>query len=212
MRRLARHRACFHATAASGPGVDEYGTLATVRSNWQENFSQIAPYLERTMPRTINAAIESYVRRFLEEHKQLFEQRVAAGRVRDGHGDLHAASICVEARRFLLFDCIEFAPRFRCADVAAEVAFLAMDFAHRGRADLAEAFVNTYVRASGDENLMRLLDFYRCYRAFVRGKVLSLRLSQSIRRQKTYDVWKPTLAPTSIWRGPTRAAWNRRPS
>jgi len=129
--------------------------------------------------RAISSAIKTYVQRFVEEHAQLFEQRVAAGRVRDGHGDLHAASICVEGRRLQLFDCIEFTPRYRCADVAAEVAFLAMDLAHRGRTDLVTAFVDGYVRASGDQNLARLLDFYRCYRAFVRGKVLSLSLSQS---------------------------------
>jgi aminoglycoside phosphotransferase family enzyme len=63
--------------------------------------------------------------------------------------------------------------------VAAEVAFLAMELAHRGRTDLAAAFVEAYVRASDDQDLTRLIDFYRCYRAFVRGKVLSLRLSQS---------------------------------
>ena len=76
------------------------------------------------------------------------------------------------------FDCLEFAARFRCADVAAEVAFLAMDLDHHGRADLAGAFVEAYVRASGDADLPRLLDFYACYRAYVRGKVLGLRLRQ----------------------------------
>jgi predicted kinase len=62
--------------------------------------------------------------------------------------------------------------------VAAEVAFLAMDLDHYGRADLAAAFVEAYVRASGDADLPRLLDFYTCYRAYVRGKVLGLRLGQ----------------------------------
>jgi aminoglycoside phosphotransferase family enzyme len=62
--------------------------------------------------------------------------------VRDGHGDLHAASICVEGSSLHLFDCIEFNTQFRCADVAAEVAFLAMDLDHYGRHDLATAFVD----------------------------------------------------------------------
>src|SRR5438094_8162913 len=53
-----------------------------------------------------------------------------------------------------------------------------MDLEHTGRADLAWAFVNAYVRASGDAELWRLLDFYVCYRAYVRGKVRSLRLAQ----------------------------------
>jgi predicted kinase len=78
-----------------------------------------------------------------------------------------------------LFDSLQFAPRFRCADVAAEVAFLAMDFEHYSRADLASAFVDAYVRVSGDAELTELLDFYACYRAYVRGKVRTFRLAQA---------------------------------
>jgi hypothetical protein len=101
---------------------------------------------------------------------------VATGRIRDGHGDLHANSVCLMGRRLYLFDCIEFNARFRCADVAAEVAFLAMDLDHLGRADLAHAFVSAYVRCARDS---QLLDFYKCYRAYVRGKVLSFRLDDT---------------------------------
>ena len=53
-----------------------------------------------------------------------------------------------------------------------------MDLGHAGRADLAHAFINAYVRASGDGQLRALLDFYKCYRAYVRGKVLSFRLDE----------------------------------
>lgn len=83
-----------------------------------------------------------------------------------------------EGSRLHLFDCIEFNVRFRCADVAAEVAFLAMDLDHYARPDLASAFVEAYVGDSGDAELRVLLDFYRCYRAYVRGKVASLRLAE----------------------------------
>jgi predicted kinase len=79
-------------------------------------------------------------------------------------------------RRLYLFDCVEFSARFRCADVAAEVAFLAMDLDHLGHAHLSWEFVDAYVRATGDVGLLPLLDFYKCYRAYVRGKVLSFRL------------------------------------
>jgi predicted kinase len=53
-----------------------------------------------------------------------------------------------------------------------------MDLEHLGRADLSAAFVNEYIRASGDRELPMLLDFYKCYRAFVRGKVLGFRLAE----------------------------------
>jgi aminoglycoside phosphotransferase family enzyme/predicted kinase len=178
VRRIARQLAEFHAEAATGAGVDEYGSIATITANWDENFSQTARFVGATIAPSSHAKIADFVARFLSEHRDLFAQRVAEGRIREGHGDLHAASICVEPRRIRLFDCLEFEPRFRCSDVAAEVAFLAMDLDHNGRADLAAEFVDEYVRRSGDEGLRNLLELYTCYRAYVRGKVECLRLDQ----------------------------------
>lgn len=127
--------------------------------------------------------------------------------MRDGHGDLHAASVCIADGQIVLFDSLQFAPRYRCADLASEVAFLAMDFEYHGRGDLAWAFVDSYVRASGDDELPSLLDFYMCYRAYVRGKVHSLRLAQTercpaVNRQRS----SPSRAGILTWRGRTRAA------
>jgi aminoglycoside phosphotransferase family enzyme/predicted kinase len=173
MQRLARRLAEFHATAATGAGVDAYGTVETLRANWDENFSQAA----MLQPNKLQA-IRAYVDHFLAQHADLLQRRVLSGRIRDGHGDLHAGSVCCTRRRLYLFDCIEFNARFRCADVAAEVAFLAMDLEHLGRADLASAFVDAYIRYSRDRELPLLLDFYKCYRAFVRGKVLTFQVDQ----------------------------------
>jgi aminoglycoside phosphotransferase family enzyme/predicted kinase len=176
VRSIARRIARFHAHAATGADVDEYGSLVTVRENWEENFAQMAPFVDRIIPATVNQSIAAFVERFLREQAAVLERRVARGRIREGHGDLHAASICVVDGRPRFFDCLEFNARFRCADVAAEVAFLAMDFAHYGRADLAQVFVDSYIQESGDDEVAHLLDFYACYRAYVRGKVRCLRL------------------------------------
>jgi aminoglycoside phosphotransferase family enzyme len=69
-----------------------------------------------------------------------------------------------------IYDCIEFNDRFRYCDVASEIAFLAMDLDHFGRADLSHSFVEKYVQLSGDKGLNELIKFYKCYRAYVRGK------------------------------------------
>jgi aminoglycoside phosphotransferase family enzyme len=179
VRRIARRLTAFHGSAATGPGVDEYGRLPTIRANWEENFAQMTRFIGRTIPADAHARIRDFVERFLADNRELFERRVAEGRIREGHGDLHAGNVCIERRRVHLFDRLELAPRFRCADVAAEVAFLAMDLDRYGRADLAADFVDEYVRRSGDETLRTLLDFYTCYRAYVRGKVVSLRLDEA---------------------------------
>lgn len=179
VRRIARVMARFHATAATGPGVDEHGGHDTLTANWDENFSQCEPYVDQSVPAAEFRLIRAYVTETLRTRRALFERRVKSGRIRDGHGDLHARSICIDGRNLVIFDCIEFADRYRCADVAAEVAFLAMDLDHYGRPDLGWAFVDEYVRRSGDRELLELLDFYKCYRAVVRGKVLSLRLAEA---------------------------------
>jgi aminoglycoside phosphotransferase family enzyme len=46
-----------------------------------------------------------------------------------------------------------------------------MDLDHYGRADLSARFVDAYVKMSRDDDLRRLLNYYKCYRAYVRGKV-----------------------------------------
>ena len=175
---IARQLARFHESVLTGGNVSGHGSLTAVRRNWAENFQQTRPYRGRSLSPEIGDDVQRYVSRFLRRNGDLIGQRVATGRIRDGHGDLHAGSVCVADGRVYLFDCLEFCDRFRCADVAAEVAFLAMDLDQHGRPDLSAAFCAAYVAHSRDDDLWRLLDFYKCYRAFVRGKVLSFRLDE----------------------------------
>lgn len=172
---VAAKVAAFHAAAETGGEIDEMGSIETIRYNHDENFEQTAPYVGRTIARSRYAFLKDWVHRFLEKEQPLFEKRVADHRIRDCHGDLHAEHICL-ADGIVIFDCIEFNKRFRFGDVAAEAAFLAMDLDYNGYPGHARAFVEAYVRHSGDGDVWRLLDFYRCYYAYVRGKVTSFRL------------------------------------
>jgi aminoglycoside phosphotransferase family enzyme len=52
-----------------------------------------------------------------------------------------------------------------------------MDLDFKGRRDLSKFFVEKYVEYSGDKELEKLLRFYKCYRAYVRGKVTSFKLN-----------------------------------
>jgi predicted kinase len=54
-----------------------------------------------------------------------------------------------------------------------------MDLDRLGFAAEVHVFVRAYVEASGDTTLYRVLDFYRCYRAYVRGKVRSFLLQDA---------------------------------
>ena len=172
---VAAKVAAFHAAAETGGEIDEIGGIETIRFNHDENFEQTAKYVGLTIARERYDFLRAWVRRFLERERPLFEKRVADHRIRDCHGDLHAEHICL-ADGIVIFDCIEFNKRFRYGDVAAEAAFLAMDLDYNGYPEHARAFVEAYVRHSGDGDVLRLLDFYRCYYATVRGKVISFRL------------------------------------
>jgi len=76
----------------------------------------------------------------------------------------------------LIIDCIEFNERFRIIDVANEIAFLCMDLDYNGFGNFSEYFAEKYAEISDDPELFKLLNFYKIYRAYVRGKVTSFLL------------------------------------
>lgn len=165
----------FHQKAETSASISAFGSLDTITENTEENFSQTEKYIEHTVSRKRYDNIKSYTHRFVEKNSLLFQKRVVDGRIRDCHGDLHAAHICF-CDGICIYDCIEFNDRFRYGDVTSEVAFLAMDLDHYGRTDLSRCFIDAYVTRSQDREMMALLNFYRCYRAYVRGKVESFKL------------------------------------
>jgi len=168
--RVAAILAAFHREAATGGDIDRFGGIETVARNTGENFTQTEKYIGITVSPETHQRISTWNENFIKTNESLFHKRVAEGRIRDCHGDLHAAHICFD-NDICIYDCIEFNDRFRYCDVASEVAFLAMDLDHYSRANLAGSFINAYVKESDDEELKELLNFYKCYRACVRGKV-----------------------------------------
>ena len=178
MDRVAERLSGFHKAARRGPDVDEYGSPDVIRDNWEENFIQTAPYVGRTITESEFDRIRAWINRWMEASGELLRSRVHEGWICDGHGDVRSESVCV-TDGICIFDCIEFNERFRCCDAASEAAFLATDLDARGRPDLGYYFSARYQALTGDRQLFALLPFYRCYRAYVRGKVLSFRLDEA---------------------------------
>ena len=172
---LAQKLVEFHQRAETNANISAFSSLEAITKNTEENFSQTVEYIGRTISQAKYRRIKDYTDSFIEKNTPLFHKRITDGRIRDCHGDLHTAHICF-TKGICIYDCIEFNDRFRYCDVASEVAFLAMDLDHYGRADLSQSFVNAYVAQSRDEELLRLFNFYKCYRAYVRGKVESFKL------------------------------------
>ena len=173
--RVARKLAGFHQRAETNAHISTFGDLEAITKNTEENFTQTERYVGNTISREKYQRIKDYTDGFVKKNASLFWKRIAKGRIRDCHGDLHAAHICF-TNGICIFDCIEFNDRFRYCDIASEVAFLAMDLDHYRRADLSQSFVNAYIDMSRDREINKLLNFYKCYRAYVRGKVESFKL------------------------------------
>ena len=183
---VAKRLAEFHQRAEI---ISTFGDLDTITQNTDENFAQTEKYIGNTISQEKYQHIKDYTESFIENNASLFRERIADSKIRDCHGDLHAAHICfffslktapsLTSRLIdgiCIYDCIEFNDRFRYCDVAAEVAFLAMDLDNYGRADLSQSFVDAYVAFSRDKGLPQLLNYYKCYMAYVRGKVESFKL------------------------------------
>ena len=160
----------FYRQAESGAEITAFGRPEAVAVNVRENFEQTrsfvgGPALSPAQFETISR----YALNFLGR-EELFSARMAAGRIRDCHGDLYSANICLAARTYI-YDCIEFNQRFRYCDVASDVAFLAMDLDFHHLPELSHYFIARFSERSADPGLATMLDFYKCYRAYVRGKI-----------------------------------------
>jgi aminoglycoside phosphotransferase family enzyme/predicted kinase len=182
---IARRLAVFHAAAQSAPAGSEFGAPDTVREIVLDNLDRVQSHCREFVDAGVIADVRSYSEAFLELRAGLFDERRRSGRIKDCHGDLHAANIFLEpaagtdarsaaagaqpaGTRVQIIDCVEFSDRLRVIDPAADIAFLAMDLERLGRPDLAREFLTEYLAASGDSGASGLLTFYMVYRAMVR--------------------------------------------
>jgi hypothetical protein len=162
----------FHRRTPAHTGAGTMSGIERPKFNCDENFAQTEKYVGALVPRRAFEFIRNSTDLFFRRKAGLFTRRVEERRIVDGHGDLHLDSICA-TEPVRIFDCIEFNERFRIQDAAEEVGFLAMDLEFHGYLPFARTFVDAYVAASGDAELVELLAFYKTYRAYVRAKINS---------------------------------------
>ncbi len=160
----------FYEKADGSADIQNFGTSKSVAVNVLENFEQTDGFIGcGALSKPQFETICSFAKDFLTQESR-FQQRIKAGKIRDCHGDLYSANICL-AHKTYIYDCIEFNQRFRYCDVASDVAFLAMDLDFHGLEQLADYFIHEFIVKSDDPELRTMLNFYKCYRAYVRGKI-----------------------------------------
>jgi aminoglycoside phosphotransferase family enzyme/predicted kinase len=168
----------FHAGAAPAGRSGRLGSPSRVRAPMLETLSDLERAAENPEDRAALAELRAFEARSFARLRAAMARRLAAGRVRECHGDLHLGNVTTIDGRVVVFDGIEFNDDLRWIDVMNEVAFMAMDLHAHGLPGLAHRFVNGYLEASGDYDGVRLLRYYLVYRALVRAKVTLLRAAQ----------------------------------
>lgn len=172
---IAKIIASFHQAADTDTAINQFGSIETIKFNWDENFAQTEEFIGKTIGSATFRLIKKSVEKFMADNLTLFNKRIKERRIKQCHGDLHSKNIFV-ADKVFIFDGIEFNQRFSCCDTASEIAFFAMDMDYYGKHNLSNFFIDRYLQHTKDFELLALLDFYKCYRAYVRGKVTSFNL------------------------------------
>ena len=179
LERLVRRLIVFHESADIVKNDPAFAGVVAERAWWTREYGEAEGFIGGTWRADDARATRAFVERSIEAEQSLFDERLVAGRVVEGHGDLQAKHVYVlgdSVGDLQIVDCIEFNDwfHFRYLDVGYDVAFLAMDLEALGFPALGDELAGRYIAASGDETMGVLQPLHRAFRAFVRGKVESI--------------------------------------
>jgi len=176
-RQIGKLFAEAHEKAMTNAHISEIGFKA-ISNNWEECFvvsKDVAQAIGKTVSAEDYQKIVEKIRSFILNNETYFVSRKNNGFIKQCHGDGHAGNMFVEDEQVKIFDGIGFKDEFSFSDTIADIAFAIMDAIARGRKDIAEEIDISYRERSQDsEGINRLLNFYICYRAFVRGQVSTM--------------------------------------
>lgn len=171
LKTIAKKLSEYYKESPQNDTIRSFGTVEKIKAKTDENFEQTEKYSGDLFEKDKYEYIKEATNRFFEKNQELFEQRIKDGKTVAFHGDLHTGNIFVTDKEINIFDCIEFNKPFRMGDVAEDISFLAMDLDFIDHQYFSKYFISKYVDFSQDYLIYSLLDFYKCYRAYVRAKV-----------------------------------------
>jgi uncharacterized protein len=121
---------------------------------------------DRGIENTRIQQLHEYQLQFMRDEASLLDERVSAGRIVEGHGDLRAEHICLLTEP-VIFDCLEFNDRLRLVDPVDELSFLALECERLGNQRIGTLLFEMYSEFTGDHPPGNLLAFYKVYRACI---------------------------------------------
>ena len=125
---------------------------------------------EYPLPQALIRNVHAEQENFLTQQAAVFDARIDAGRIIEGHGDLRPEHICLQAEPVII-DCLEFNRQFRIIDPVDELAFLAMECEFLGAWFVDRELFRTYGDMTGDHPPVHLVLFYKSYRACMRARL-----------------------------------------
>ncbi|HZA63199.1 MAG TPA: hypothetical protein VE573_10035 [Nitrososphaeraceae archaeon] len=172
----------FHNSSITNRKIKSFGEPEFIKRKICENFATLSKLAD------INHKLERSLKLFIKNKHDLLLERIRDEKIRDIHGDLYLKNIFITPghKKFYLYDRIEFNDSLRYADVAEDVAHLAMDLDFHGRSALKRRFISAYLLQSKDAHLEDIVYFLMCYKACVRVKV-SLFRAKSLDKTNSND-------------------------
>ena len=156
----------FHSSTPTNRRIKNFGRPEFMKRKVKENFATLSKLT------SINSKFESSLELFIITKRNLFLERIRDEKIRDIHGDLYLKNIFIMPDdKFYLYDRMEFNDSLRYADVAEDIAHLAMDLDFHGRGDLRKRLISDYMLQGKDTRLQDIVYFFMCYKACVRLKV-----------------------------------------
>jgi uncharacterized protein len=191
--RLAELLAGFHEHAERAGADSGFGSTAQRQSSALKALEGVQSVASPDEQARLSAWLQAEGARLAP----MWAARLANGRVRECHGDLHLANVIALEDGVAAFDGIEFDPALRWIDVLDDVAFVVMDLFAQGRRDLAFRFLNAWLDRTGDHEGLPALRFAVVYRALVRSMVARLSKAGALARRylDTALAWTQPGAP-----------------
>ncbi|MEF3366174.1 hypothetical protein V3H18_06440 [Methylocystis sp. 9N] len=123
--------------------------------------------------------------------RSLLEERVVAGAIIDGHGDLRPEHICL-CEPIVIFDCLEFNAELRQVDPFDELAFLGVECAQLGAEGLGPQLVDKVAERLSCAPPRQLVSLYAAWRAVLRARLCVAHLLDATPREP--KKWEPLAA------------------
>ncbi|NRB55107.1 MAG: AAA family ATPase [Salinicola sp.] len=161
----------LHESAPCASGDNPLGSPPSIHGMLVDEFDVIEPLLESPQDLEQLSSVKTLTLESFARLEPILESRWRDGFIRESHGDIHLGNAVRFEGKAILFNGIEFNDRLRWCDVACELAFLIMDLEARGEREFAHYALNRYLELSGDYQAVRLLNFYKRYRALLRARI-----------------------------------------